>query len=230
MVRVVGLGVLMAFVGGFAFGRWAAPQPEESASIPTVVQPEPVSWTAHCPAVPVQDCTEFDLALQFCEAQLAVSRLDRAQPKFPWGTTDGIEGVETPSTWVPTIEEAFAECDIPADLVAMDCSEPPCVGGLRGHASTEDIDRALHDCAPFADRFGEDRGGVMPVVTRCPDGTVQRMYLLATYDEDAVDAYFQAMGIRDNTDVGELDLWFEGFRILARRTDALASQWDCSGP
>ncbi|MEM6928190.1 MAG: hypothetical protein AAF602_14755 [Myxococcota bacterium] len=228
MVRAVVASVLMAFVGGVGVGRLTAPatRPPEPAPVP--VRPVATPSRTACPTPPLADePADTDLALQLCEAQLAVSRMDQTLPRFAWDVVQDLEGIEPPSTWVPTIEAAFAECDIPADLVAVDCSEPPCVGGLRGHGSTDEIDQALHDCDAFAARFGDERGGVMPVVTRCPDGSVQRMHLLATYDDDEVDAYFQATGIRGASD-DELDLWFEGFRILARRTDSLASQWDCS--
>lgn len=228
VVRALALGVVAAFAGGFGTGRWTAPEPPVPFSAPSLPTPMPsMAWRA-CPPPESAACDDLELALQFCEAQLAVSRVDQSQPRFPWDSTEGLAGVEPPEVWVPTIEAVFAECDIPADLVAVDCSEPPCVGGVRVHAPAEEVDRALHDCTRFHEHFGEDRGGIMPVVTRCPDGSVQRMHLLATYDDDEVDAYFQATGIRDADEDGEFDLWFEGFRILARRTDALASQWDCS--
>ncbi|MEM6926025.1 MAG: hypothetical protein AAF602_03775, partial [Myxococcota bacterium] len=170
-----------------------------------------------------------DVKLDYCMSQLEALRAEQRLVRNPWPTDDPVWDGQRPDEWNETMEEVFEACDLPADVVVTDCSEPPCVAALRVD-DPDALGEAILACEPFLDAFPQPEAGLTPLAVPCGDGRFDRMMLLTTFDEEQRRAYFSDLGLQDAMDDDDLSAFVEGYRILARRADWLVGMWDCPEP
>lgn len=220
-------GCLLA---GAVSGWWWASANEPSPQLPST-QPTPmVCVDAPMVARPTASREEADLRLNWCLAQLEALQAQQRDIRQGWPTGRTYDENERPDMWTPTIEKVWQDCDLPGELLMTDCSEPPCVGVVRASDGAA-LEEALSGCISFDDAFPDPEVGLVPASVPCGDGRVDRMWLLTTFDEDQRQAYFDDLGMGawggDSWMDHELNVLFEGYRILGRRVDALQRFWEC---
>ncbi len=183
-----------------------------------------------CPTAPAPMCEPNDDTCPEDLAALQVISEALAIPPNAWPQRE-YAASELPDNWGRAIDEVFASCDIPGELVLTDCSEPPCVAAMRG-ATGGEIHDALGRCPAYLEAFPESEVGPAPMSVQCEDGSASIMLLLTTFTSDQREAYFEDLGIQelmgsDFTDLNGLSALGEGYRILGRRADALSRLWSC---
>ena len=178
-VRDVAIGLVLGMAIGGAVATvaaWSAraPDPGVATSLPA---PRPTSPGPTKPRGPDDDCRARVAAL---EAQLeAAGLLNRSLqdeafgPLQPWPSDvdpkyrDQFEG---------NVRAALAECDVPADLISVDCGEPPCLAAFRGRDPSW-RSKLVNQCPAWSSLYGSsttDVGGV----AECGDGRTESVSLL----------------------------------------------------
>jgi len=196
--------------------------------------PRPVERRSARPIVcaPVDERGDEDeVKLRFCLSQLDALQAAQRKVRNPWPSDDPVWNGQRPDEWNATMQKVFERCDLPADIVVTDCSEPPCVAALRALEGDEQaLVEAIEGCAPFQQAFPDPEEPLVPFGVPCADGRWDRMILFSTFDRDQRRAYFEALGMQPAMDEERLSVWLEGYRILSRRADGLAGMWDCPPP
>lgn len=164
------------------------------------------------------------LALQWCQSQLGDCRRQRATLRKPW--PDDPE-VMTAAEWTQKVETAFDACELPFELDLVECSEYPCVAGLRPKTpiGIEDFSEfgslkfgreELMACPELEGAFGtgdiSDQVGFFQV--NCPDGHTEQMALLYAPGPDVWE--FEMEGTADTA--------MEWLRWMTRRADDVAAR------
>jgi hypothetical protein len=156
--------------------------------------------------------------------------------EWPEGDT-----VEEPGAWSDTVEQAFAECEIPGALELIDCTEYPCTAAVRPPVPPEDPEQfkaqmtsamnAVRACAPLREAFGVAAGEVAQqqveaaldvyrLDAQCDGDREKFLVLMALAPEG--DAY-TLLHKGDTTTQEDRDL----NRWMYRRADDLAALWPC---
>lgn len=169
------------------------------------------------------------------QSQLAACEDDRQRIRHPF-EVDGPPN-ESPAAWTEAVEEAIDACDLPVELDVIECSEYPCVAGLRpvgGVALAEgfqtlsaQLGSAVHDCAPLRSAFsvGDEQLAALQVhevKVPCADRTTSE----ATYALVALDTHGAAWESWQTRDDG--DNFEDVLRRMFRRADDLAAMSRCT--
>ncbi|MBX2798393.1 MAG: hypothetical protein KTR31_12005 [Myxococcales bacterium] len=212
--------------GGVALGWLAKPAPAAPEPSPT---PRPMVC-AERPLVlqPSRPAEEANLAHEWCLGRLEALQAQQSATLNHWPEDREYSEGELPEAWTAAMEQVFEDCDLHAEHVLTDCSEPPCVAALRID-DAESFTTALEGCATFTEAFPDPEVGAVPMSVRCPDGSADMMVLLTTFDREQRRAYFSDLGFDPLLEADLIDPLSEGYRIMGRRADALTRFWDCEG-
>lgn len=239
-----GLG-LLALGAAFALGRWvwparaelAAAALTEDAAAPAVAPPVPralrslVCAPVGRPLGREASCEELDLRQRWCESELAECRRERAsvRQEFPEDA-----GIESPEQWSSSVDEAFEQCGIDAEIELVDCAEYPCTAALRsktplvdGPTQEREMNRlmaAARACAPLRSAFGvgegqEDALDVFQLDAPC-GGKAERFFAFMALDPKG--AAYNRQRVQDD-DLVEREV----MRWMYRRGDDLVGLWPC---
>ncbi len=216
-----GLLALAAALGGWLHGQIvsstpaAPPPPAETphrSAPPRVVCRAPAADEAATD----EACAAAQLRLDACEARLRAST--RARP-----TTAPPEaaGVDDPAAWSAALPKMLADCGITVTPGAPDCTEYPCVSGVR--ASQADATRLAAlgngECGTAGLAKGE-APVTTPLRVTCPDGTEETVWMVSTLDPDTLKQLYPS---------ASFPLPLEWVLLASRRTEALAEAWTCGG-
>lgn len=112
----------------------------------------------------------------------------------PLSWTKDIPEEFTPTRFQNVVEKVFKECDLPGELVRIDCKEPPCLALIRiDETKAERVGWDFKsDCRPWNDAY---RWGTLFThqLAKCPD------------DEHEVFGILTAPSMRQNSTDGEIE-------------------------
>lgn len=235
---------------GFGIGRATAasaqsrpvPAAAPSAARPPAVVTRAVSGLVCAPLAGAPSdgdepsCAAQALRARWCEGQLQECTAQRQAVRQAWPQ----DGIEQPEVWTDAVEEALAECEIGAELEVIDCTEYPCVAGLRpaepglGEQEREQemkrLMEAARACAPLRRSLGlvatEEDDASIDVFrndARCPQEREEFFVLTALDPAGPARALIdkEHRSPREERDM---------FRWLFRRADDVSSLWPCRSP
>jgi len=228
-----GLVAVLAIGAGLVAGRQLAASPTSTEPVPESIteEPEPRRMVCVSDVSPGKhlDSSAADLALQWCQSQLADCRAQRATLRKPYPDDHEFLGAEE---WSAAVEAAFEDCGLPYELEVVECSEYPCVAGLRPKTALteEHVDDwgnlefgkdEMKKCPALAEAFGVDGSLISDELgfyeVTCPDGSVEQVVLM----------YAPGPDIDELEMDGPADPAMEWLRWITRRADDVAAMWTC---
>lgn len=164
------------------------------------------------------------------EARLAACEHERRRVRHVWDEEGPTS--EHPDGWVERVEEAIDACAIPVELEVVDCTEYPCVAGLKPtrmldpsvdrERMAEQLDEQLDACDGLREAFAvDDQGDALQIHALdvpCDDGRTETTYALVALDTRG--AAWKAWNERDRDPERVL-------RWMFRRGDDLAAISPC---
>ncbi len=214
----------------------AAPEPVRSVPSTQVRCPVPPSFaqdprlSALSKANQSLDSLATELARQVDDLERALLREDsRYLPDRHLAQREAEDDPSTgggvPASWPEDLPEDFTaaamrarlqraaqECDLPGDLISIDCDEPPCMAAFRMRG--EGLRSSLLACPAWSevsDGATTQRGDSIP----CGDGTKESLLMIGTSMSDLV------------VDPAPDDKW-NSIRRLRDRANAVADNWSCA--
>jgi hypothetical protein len=122
----------------------------------------------------------------------------------------------------------FADCGVPANVVATACTTPPCVAAFvpEPGATAADVEERLASCGSVPEAPSE-LGAIVVTAwpVRCPDGTEQTMDLAAV-PQELREVGFELLPAEWQEDPGMVDYVY-GLGAFGVRADELAAGWRC---
>jgi hypothetical protein len=144
-------------------------------------------------------------------------------------------GVEEPGAWSALVDEALQRCNLPVELGSIDCSEYPCVAGIRikdpaldrtQNGGWRELNKRLRECPALYEPLGwaaDDRSIGVEVLEEvrvdCPNEHVVGLLALAKEGPAAKELAAQDLGAAFDS----LPTWY-------RRLDDVAKAWECAEP
>lgn len=125
----------------------------------------------------------------------------------------GLPGSYSPERFKETVAKAIEQCELPAEVVEIDCTQPPCILAMRVDR-TEWRDNPMHKCAAWVDAFGQMRSQSNGN-SSCPDGTSEWHSVMAPV--------WKGWGESGS------DVWENAVKRWKTRRDELLSNWECKG-
>lgn len=212
--------VLAAALGGWLHGR-VAPAPAAPAPVRAVAPRRATPPRVVCRAASVADapadeaCAAAQVRLDTCEARLLAA--SRARP-----TTAPSEavGLDDASAWGAALPRMLADCGITASPVSTDCTEYPCVTGLRAsEADAARLESLGNGECGSAGLAADEAPVTTPLRVTCPDGSEETVWMVSTLDPDTLKQLYPGEGFPFPA---------EWLLLASRRTEALAHAWTCS--
>jgi hypothetical protein len=205
----VGVGLAVAWSTG------ATPAPSEATSAESSTDTEPPGPVAMVCASSSRGAEA--LWGRWCEAQLEeqVRRTEMVRLDWP---EDAVN--EAPEAWVEGIERAVDACGLPLAVRTVECTEYPCLATIEVRDGV-DIDAALADCPALKQAFPDAEIGTHTSRVRCQDGSLEDVDVLYAY---AIATLNEAVAPQLDEDD---DPFFESFRVLGRRLDAVVTTHGC---
>ncbi|MBL4689577.1 MAG: hypothetical protein JKY37_33625 [Nannocystaceae bacterium] len=233
-----GVGGLVAY---FAVGRETVPSSppartsalERSSAVRPLVCARVFSGNYSSIDDSEHGCGEERARVAILQAQLQTYADDRKRIRHAWDV-DG-PTTEEPERWTEIIETALDQCDLPLELDVVECSEYPCVAGLRATGSqsrlpldefTSLLDARANDCAALTDAFsvGTEHSGALQIHAidlPCGNDTPTEVaFVLVAMDTNG--PAYSAWDDRGDDVEGVL-------RWMFRRGDDVASMLQCRG-
>jgi hypothetical protein len=173
-----------ALVVGFVLGRWAGVSfaGVEGESGPEAAGSESVAPAQRSGPAVVTDAPLLVDRIAELQRELALHKVAKETYEVElygepveWPEMGELPAAYQPDRFRIMLAEALRECE--ADLVDVECSEPPCLALLRSH--DRDHDGPLLDrCAGWADQFGGATSGKHMHI-ECADGSRERVHFVA---------------------------------------------------
>ncbi len=179
------------------------------------------------PSAPDCDCEMVSAWSDLMERQLAECEAGSRRVRDPWPTD--LPPQEDPEAWVETVEDAFAECEVPGAIEVVNCVEYPCVAAVRSdgtadaQSDAEALRSRLDRCAPLRSGLsisepGTDAIQVHPIEVVCEDGSKERAQVVIALDP-AGPAWSEFN--QTDKDIDAILRWYY------RRTDDVVASWKC---
>jgi hypothetical protein len=210
---------ILLFALGFAAGRLTlAPTPPATATVAPAEKPTATRSPGRKPRVEPVPGDELGTAKAEAAAWkalydgLALEVYGEPVP-FPADTPE----MHTERGFRAVLDEVLRDCDVPGELVSMDCSEYPCMARFRevpNEAGVTSFGQITH-CPAWADRYG-------PAATMshssvdCGDGRLERLLILSAHWEEG---YARLNAEDDNLQ-----------KRLGARWEETEEQWACAPP
>jgi hypothetical protein len=225
-------GVALMWTGG---GDEADPMEAEQEKSAPVRVPRPLVC-ARIAAAADPDAGDTG-SIDACRLEAAVARAqldaceeDRKRVRHAW-EEDGPES-ERPETWTELVERSIDACDLPIELDIVECTEYPCVAGVRpsgvrdaaipGELLAEQLQEAVTRCGPLREAFAvgeaDDALQVHAIEIPCDEGGTGLTFGLIALDTHG--AAWHAWENRGQDPEGAL-------RWMMRRSDDLAAISQC---
>jgi len=129
---------------------------------------------------------------------------------IPW--PDDLPEDFTAAAMRERLQRAVQECDLPGDLIAIDCDEPPCMAAFRMRG--EGLRSSLLACPAWSEAWGgttNQTGDSVP----CGDGTKETFLMIGASMSGLV------------VDPVPDDKW-NGIRRIRERRNVVADNWSCA--
>lgn len=196
---IVGGAVAIALAGFVLGRRWdaatqpaAADGPRESSAKTTAQRSRwrsPQPPTLEAPRSPQPSSPEEELERLRAKVALQEYLLEGFEGEVygelvAWpAATDENESF-MPDSFQRNVNAAIEACSPPAELVGVDCSEPPCMALLRT-AGDRWYEALVNSCAAWSDRYGS-AVTLATVEVTCGDGRTESVAMLSPYWEAIV--------------------------------------------
>jgi len=228
------LGTAVAAAGlGFVAGIVVWPRPSAAPRAEPATA-EPAKSVVEAPTKPTPEA-EANLAACARELEQTRSLLQLVAAPFPK------QGPELAEAWTETLTRVSRECPLsPYEVVLTDCSEYPCLAGLRPTGAKPSwmpdagperfemqskLGAALRECpvltALFGAGFSEGAIVVQPAVAACP-GADEELWSVFVLDPRGPAFAYATQDDSTAREEAELERW------AAARVGALASRWPCA--
>jgi hypothetical protein len=219
---------VIALLAGLFIGRWSAPgtwdpAPDEreiaasadeapgDAEAPSARSDSAEPAATRAPA-PAAEERVRELEAEVSELQRRLESAGVRPPAAPVAWPEGRPDKFTEAGLRASMQTALESCDVPAELVGLECAEPPCIAMLR---TTSDgwHDALVNSCPAWNDTYGTtvsmDDGKV-----DCGGGESESVALLSPYDHE----WREELDKDASGNVGQR---------LQERWTAIRGDWDC---
>ena len=206
---------------GLLLGVWLGGRGEPAPAPPTPGAPAVVAVGGHEGASPSCAALEDERSRLAAELQRALAKI-RLLEALNDDLGEALDG--EPVVWPDqppelfrrervetTLQDAIRACDLPVELLGLECAEPPCIGILRD-APDGQTWQSFGDCAAWSGVY-EGNNTVHSETVECADGSVERVLLV---QPDWLD-------LRES--VGDE----EWRRRNTARKERVVSSWRCAG-
>jgi len=212
MVWGDGAGAMTVEAGEVArFGSPGADQPADSRSAPRPQSAARPSDDGAATGALREENEALALRVKFLERVVDDLQVEYLGEAIDW--PDAVPERLEPAAFEEEIDDVLETCGIAADLLSVECEEPPCLAVVRGHDG--DFWSALPDCDAWTSAYGQ---GMMVSVDQvsCPGGSSEIMGMLSP-------TFTNTLGEAEGPEEEE-----NRSKRFGARTTEIATSWQCA--